>query len=635
MLLNQVMAQVAEEADTLAIEDVFNTTLYNGNNTTRSLITGIDLSGSNAGLVWIESRNSVKDHALYDTVRGPTYDLATNLTAAQTTQATGVTSFNSDGFSMGALAKINYTSANTYAAWTFKKAPKFFDVVTYTGNGVAGRQIPHSLGVAPGMIIIKEDTAGMHWLVYHRSLGASASIILNLTNAAGYGSTKWNSTSPTDSYFVVGGEDQGVNTTGKTYIAYLFAHDDSADGVVQCGSFTTDGSGNASVTLGWEPQYLLLKLSTGTNNWFICDTQRGLPVRPGKIGILYADSSAVEAQLGTASNGYNLRPDGFDVLNFGGSGTVVYLAIRRGPMRVPTDGTKVFAPISYNGNSAGSTKLTLPTGFPVDAALVRPYIAYAKNVYVGDRLRGNGNRIPISSTTESTNVNFWNFTDNMEFVVGPDTEFNANYTNLALCFRRAPGFFDIVCDTGTGSAHNITHCLKSVPGMIWRKSRSEVTQWEVWHSALAASEKLVLNDTASKATDVTAWNSTSPTASLFSVGTGANVNTSAATYVTYLFGDTAGLCKAFSYTGNGTNQDVSCGFVPRFIILKRTDSTGDWYVYDTVRGIVSGNDPYLLLKSTSAEVTTTDYIDPIATGFNVSGALLNINAADYIGWACA
>lgn len=122
---------------------------------------------------------------------------------------------------------------------------------------------------------------------------------------------------------------------------------------------------------------------------------------------------------------------------------------------------------------------------------------------------------------------------------------------------------------------------------------------------------------------------------MFSLGTFTDVNYSGRTYVAYLFGDTDGLCKAFSYTGNGANQDIALGFVPRFIILKRTDSTGNWFVYDTVRGIVSGNDPYLLLNSTAAEFTTTDYIDPIATGFNVSETVLNINSATYIGWACA
>ena len=120
----------------------------------------------NGGLVWMKRRSGATDHALYDTARGATFDLVSNSTAAQTTQATGLTSFGSTGFSIGALAKLN-TSAATYASWTFREQPKFFDVVTYTGNGVSGRTISHNLGSAPGCIIVKcTSTAGEYWAVW-------------------------------------------------------------------------------------------------------------------------------------------------------------------------------------------------------------------------------------------------------------------------------------------------------------------------------------------------------------------------------------------------------------------------------------------------------------------------------------
>jgi hypothetical protein len=117
-------------------------------------------------------------------------------------------------------------------------------------------------------------------------------------------------------------------------------------------------------------------------------------------------------------------------------------------------------------------------------------------------------------------------------------------------------------------------------------------------------------------------------------------NGSGNNYIAYLFATLAGVSKVGSYTGTGSNVDVDCGFSAgaRFILIKRTDSTGDWYVYDSVRGIVAGNDPYLLLNSSAAEVTSTDYIDPLSSGFTVTSsapAALNASGGNYIFLAIA
>ena len=124
------------------------------------------------------------------------------------------------------------------------------------------------------------------------------------------------------------------------------------------------------------------------------------------------------------------------------------------------------------------------------------------------------------------------------------------------------------------------------------------------------------------------------------VTSGDSVNTSGSTYVAYLFATCPGVSKVGSYTGTGTTQTINCGFTggARFVLIKRTDSTGDWYTYDTARGIVSGNDPYLLLNSTSAEVTITDFIDPVSTGFALDStalATINVSGGSYIFLAIA
>ena len=223
-------------------------------------------------------------------------------------------------------------------------------------------------------------------------------------------------------------------------------------------------------------------------------------------------------------------------------------------------------------------------------------------------------------------------------MLGSNTTYVANQFSASAALwalQRSPGFFDVVCDTGTGSAHTISHNLQAVPELIIRKGRSDATQWEVYSSTLANTEKLVLNSTAAKATDTTAWNSTTPTSSVFTVGTGANVNTSSSTYVTYLFASCPGVSKCGSYTGNGTTQTINCGFTggARFVLIKRTDSTGNWYVYDTARGMTTLTDPYLLLNSTAAETATLGSVTTVATGFALNSSILaaiNVNAGTYI-----
>jgi hypothetical protein len=118
------------------------------------------------------------------------------------------------------------------------------------------------------------------------------------------------------------------------------------------------------------------------------------------------------------------------------------------------------------------------------------------------------------------------------------------------------------------------------------------------------------------------------------------LNASGDTYIAYLFATCPGVSKVGSYTGTGTTLSVDCGFTngARFVLVKRTDSTGDWYVWDTARGIVSGNDPYLLLNSTAAEVTSTDYIDPLSSGFQISSTApdaINANGGSFIFLAIA
>ena len=199
---------------------------------------------------------------------------------------------------------------------------------------------------------------------------------------------------------------------------------------------------------------------------------------------------------------------------------------------------------------------------------------------------------------------------------------------------------DVVCYTGTGANATQTHNLAAVPEMMIVKKRSATANWAVYHSALGAAGYILLNTTAASTTSSTFWQSTTPTSTNFYTGTNGNVGDSGQTYVAYLFATCAGVSKVGTYTGNGSTQTINCGFTggARFVLIKRTDSTGDWYVYDTARGMTVLTDPYLLLNSTAAEAATLGSVTTVTTGFAVNASILaaiNTNAATYIFLAVA
>jgi hypothetical protein len=220
-------------------------------------------------------------------------------------------------------------------------------------------------------------------------------------------------------------------------------------------------------------------------------------------------------------------------------------------------------------------------------------------------------------------------------------------TFVSHIFRRAPGFFDVVCYTGTGSsATSYSHNLGVAPELIINKVRSASgSNWIATFNftstnyVLAALNLTIAGGTFLYTDGASIEARPTSTAMRFTGGVPA-VNDSGQTYVAYLFASCPGVSKVFSFTGNGSSQTINCGFTggARFVMIKRTDSTGDWYVWDSARGIVSGNDPRLSLNTTAAEVTTDDSVDTDSTGFVVnqlSATNVNVNGATYIGLAIA
>ena len=639
------------------IEDVFSTYLYTGNSSTQTITNGIDLS-TKGGAVFFGGRNVGTNKSVYDTARGATYDICTNLDQQQYARTTALTGFTTSGFTLGsdAVTEAVNLSGTNYVSWTFRKQAKFFDIVTYTGTGSA-TTIAHNLGSVPGCIIVKRtDTTG-NWQVYHSGLTSAAySIQLNLTNAQASATTIWNSTAPTSSVFSVG-TDATVNASGGTYVAYLFASNAGGfgsagtDNVITCGSYTGNGSATGpTVTLGYEPQFLMVKLATtaGTD-WFVFDNMRGFSLTSESY--LKPNLSNAEATLSglirLTATGFTLNT-GIIQLNQSGD-TYIYIAIRRGPMATPTVGTSVFSPVTYSGNSTART--ITGTNNPLDLSFITT-IGGADNLW-NDRLRGAQQTLYSNYTSAEGSQ--------PTYVSGMDVEYGetlgtANAVNgsgnnyISEMFSRAPGFFDEVCYTGTssngGATATFNHNLGVVPEMIIVKLRAingasgYTSDWFVYTTALNATygypyNAMYLNSSA--AFSGVGMISSAPTTTTFTLEGQANV--SPATYVAYLFATCPGVSKVGSYTGNGTTQTINCGFGAggaRFLLVKRTDSTSNWYCFDSSRGFTSSSSPYWFLNTNTFQSSGNNDIYAASTGFTIgSGTALNINAGTYIFLAIA
>jgi hypothetical protein len=615
------------------VDEVFSAYTRNGTGVDVTVTTGIDMT--KGYLLWSKGRSGATDHALYDSVRGLTLDLASNSTAGQTTQTTGLKAVSTTGHTVGSLAKMN-TNGATYTDWVSREAPKFFDVVNYTGTGV-NRTVPHSLNSEVGTLIVKRTDTAADWQVFHRSAANTEYLVLNSTAAKATGATRWNSTTPSTGSFSLG-TDVTVNANGGTYVAYLYAHDTTADSIVQCGSFSTDSNGFYNVNLGWEPQYVIIKTSSGVGDWRIADIARGLNTDNGVSKGLYANTSNTEdsnVKICPSATGF------FSPFATPLSTTFIYIAIRRSN-KPPIVGTEVYNAIARTGTGADAT--VTGVGFAPDLALsLARSDSRAKAWH--DRLRGSTYQLLSSSTAvENNDVQTVTSFNMSGFALGADgvgssAVNQASVTYINYFFKRAVGFHSEICYTGSGSNKTEIHNLSKAPDLMVVKSRSSANDWNVWCTGLAGTEKLVLNSTAAKVTDATAWNSTQPTRSVISLGTAAGTNTNAATYVAYLFSNIAGIQSIGTYVGDGTTgRLIDCGFTTgsRFIMIKSLTATGSFLVADSTRGIVGGNDPYLALNSSATEVTNEDWLDPSISGFLVNQVTVsnaNVNGVTYMYWS--
>ena len=300
--------------------DYFNTVLYNGTGSAQS-ITGV---GFQPDWSWIKARGAASDHRLYDVIRGATKELYSNLTNAEATDAAQITSFDSDGFSVGSGSGVKDSAAGGYVAWNWRASNTSgssntdgsitstvsanptagFSIVSYTGNGTAGATVGHGLGVAPSMIITKVRSGTGSWPVYHSTQGAGKYGYLDTTGAFASSTGFYGGVEPTSTVYTIGNNAR-VNSNGNTYIAYCFAE---VEGYSKFGSYTGNSNNDGPfVFCGFKPQWILLKSANG-GSWELYDTARDTYNQSEKT--LEPNSAAVEGSgypIDILSNGFKVR----------------------------------------------------------------------------------------------------------------------------------------------------------------------------------------------------------------------------------------------------------------------------------------------------------------------------------------
>ena len=417
-----------------------------------------------------------------------------------------------------------------------------------------------------------------------------------------------------------------------------FVFGDAEDqNVIKCGSYTGTGSAGLEVNLGWEPSWILLKAATGSaKNWCLFDSMRGI-VSGGNDNALFPNDTEAEQ---TGFDRLRVTSTGFQIDTVGGysdSGvTYVYTCIRRSDGYVgkpPALGTGVFA-ASYNTSNAPWFK---NNNFPVDLSIHKRY-DQSEDWYEASRLQGTYGLRTSTTAAEANITSYWQW-DYMEGWNSYESGTAAgNY--ISYQFKRHAGF-DVVTYKGSGLSagdqQDVPHSMNKTPEMMIVKIRDAANQsWMVYHKGLNGGTnpeqyKIELNSTGAESS-FNCWDNTAPNANSFRVGNQVETNHGSYNFIAMLFASVDGISKVGSYSGPGGVVTITTGFQPRFIMVKKTNGAGGWHVFDTTRGMGSGNDPLLYLNTNGAQITV-DYVTPSSTGWSTTSG--NLSEGDYIYYAHA
>jgi len=632
----------------------FNTITYTGDGANPRSITGV---GFKPDLLWIKKRNSADDNVWFDSTRGPQKELISNSTAAEATKSgDAIISFDSDGFTTGNNGAIN-ANGDTYVAWCWKanggttssntegsitstvqaNTKAGFSIATYTGTGSTGTY-GHGLSSTPDLIITKRTDAAEGWLVWSSGLSASNYMYLNSTGPVGTDTNAYKTIGATTNEI---GTDVTVNTNGGSYIAYCFQ---SVAGYSKVGTYTGNGTTQV-INTGFKPAWILIKSTVGNDNWRLYDTTRGITaggyLEPNKTD---AEDTSNAPNFNIFSNGFEITAGGTTVGNNANGNLYTYYAFASDPSTSTPTLANSFTTNTYTGN--GGTKI-LGTGFNPSLAWLKRRSSSAShsltNLVRGNNLVLQANEVSaeasgtISLTSTGIDIGSSNALRNdlnstyvaWSWQGNSLPSINTDGSIQSLVSANQAAGFSVVGWTGTGSAGTLGHGLSSAPELLIVKDGTNAYNWYVYSTATGSNIGIEgLNTTAASFAASSQMTTTSTL--ITDVPSVASLNTSGANMVIFAFHSVSGFSKIGSYTGSGSDGNaVTTGFQPDFLLVKRTDSTGGWLMFDSARNPSNPRDNRLEANNNQAEQTgsTSKFVDFNSDNFEANGSDSELNAS--------
>ena len=405
--------------------------------------------------------------------------------------------------------------------------------------------------------------------------------------------------------------------------------------IIKCGNFVTDSSNGATLDLPWEPQWFFFKQNNANNNWILLDSMRGWTA-DGVVDMLYPNLVNAES----SGSGYEkLLGNTIRFQGYGNNYDFMYIAIRRPDGAVgkpPEAGTDVFA----TDTGAGSgIEPNWDANFPVDFSIIATPGTAGQHRNTGARLTGPQYMRTNGNNAESGHAGFtFDFNDGWS-----NSGDGSNWQSWM--WKRHAGF-DVVNYTGNLVAgRQIPHSLNKIPEMLWVKRRNDTSDWIVWHKGLNGGTNsgqyyVMLNSTNTESSASYYWNNTTQNSkTFFTLGGNAWVNGENDTFIAMLFASVAGISKVGYYDGTGSaGHVITTGFTPRLLIIKKVNGANSWFMYDSLRGLGAGADPYLQLENTNAQASGGDDVFATSsTGFTINQSYSSVNASGgkYIYYAHA
>ena len=637
----------------------FDVVKYQGTNVDGLPVTGLNFQPD---IIWIKNRDLVRDHNLADSSRGTLKELTPNLTEAEENRS--VKSFDPSGFTLDNASGNYNDSSSNYVSWNWHvnggntssnsdgditstvqvNDAAGISIVKYTTNGSSSTRIGHGLSSTPVLTLYKKinGTGNWQWLTTQID-GSYDNLILNDT------SVKSDSSLGVPTATTISAES---GSTGTDMIAYCF-HD--VAGFQKFGSYTGDGGSSRSFTgLGFKPKFVLVKSATQSDGrWHMYDSERGVKKR---LLANASDAEYDEATGGSAGlNSFDI--DGWTIGNDGhmnaDSETYIYWAIAGDAADETPTVAESFSAENWGGSDyAKNIMNNFRAGLVITRAkgeahhwgwfdIVRGVGKWLATNRVDDQESGsygpsayNAKNTEFYGNFSPSNSDYQNETYNGWFIkAAENTVSNSNGTITSTVSANAAAGFSIVTWSGTGSAGTLGHGLNAAPKFVIYKSATSNGEWVTWHTSYGGGDKyMYLNQNGAVGTASSFYNG-NPTSTVIYIGNHSDINASGQTCMAYCFTDISGFSSFGSYTGTGSLQTISTGFTPDFVVVKKTNATGeDWAVfssYDLGMSLNSFN------KTQSQQAFNNPTMFSQDTGFQVpsSSGMTNGSSQSYIYWA--